>query len=112
MATTIALDIAPVLLQDTETTVVPEVPADHEYNIPVIRFANNTGAQRTITIYNKPTAAAGTDQEAEVRNFTIEANSIYEHGPMVLAAGRRVTALVDQADGVNAQVHGWDTDNS
>ncbi len=112
MATTVALDIAGVLIQTTETTLIAVIPVNHEYAVPVIRFANNAGTQRTLTIYNKPTAGAGTNAEAEVRNFTVEPNSIYEHGPMVLSEGRRITALIDTNDLLSAQVHGWDTDKT
>jgi hypothetical protein len=106
---TTALDITPVLLAATETTIIGPVPASTEYNLPVIRFVNNDSSDHTLTLWNKPTAAAGTDTEIEMKLYTIQARSTYEHGPMVLAAGRRISAQADASGKINAVVHGWAT---
>lgn len=104
-----ALDIAPLFIPATETTIIGPVPASTEYNLPVVRFVNNDTVDHQITIYNKPTAAAGTDAELEMKVYNIQAHATYEHGPMVLAAGRRISAFADVASKINAVVHGWAT---
>lgn len=104
-----ALDITPILLAATETTIIGPVAAGQEYNLPVVRFVNNDSSDHQLTIWNKPSAAAGTNAELEMNTYTIQAQSTYEHGPMVLAAGRRVSAKADVANKINAVVHGWVT---
>ena len=104
-----ALDIAPLFVGNTEGDIIGPVPANHEYNLPVVRFVNNDSADHTITIYNKTSAAAGTDAQLEMKLYTIQANATFELGPLVLAAGRRISAFADVADKINAVVHGWDT---
>lgn len=106
---TSALDIAPVLLTDSEATIIGPVPVGQEYNIPVIRFVNNDSSDHTITLWNKQSGSAGTNTQLEAITLTVQAQSIYEHGPVVLAAGRYFSALVDVSNKVNAVVHGWVT---
>lgn len=108
MATTVALNVTPVLVPAAETDLLGPVPAGHEYDLPVIRFVNNDVNPHQITIWNKPSAAAGTDAELEAM-ISVQAQSTYEHGPMVLAAGRRVSVKADVANVLNAIPHGWDT---
>lgn len=103
---TAALNITPVLVPNTETTLFT-VPALTEYDIPVIRFVNNDTVAHSITIWNKPSAAAGTDAELETGPLTIQPQSTYEHGPMVLPAGRVVSVMADATGVINAIVHGW-----
>lgn len=106
---TTALDIAPVLVPATETTIVGPVPVGQEYTLASIRFTNNDTASRTLTIWNKPTGGAGTDAELEAVQLTVGALSTYDHGPLILAAGRRISALGDVASKFNASTHGWMT---
>jgi hypothetical protein len=80
-----------------------------EYAIAVIRFTNNDTNPRTLTIWNKQTGAAGSDAETEVNTLSIPALTTYLHGPLILAAGRRITALADVASEINAVTHGWGT---
>lgn len=102
---TAAISIAPVLVPATETALLT-VPGATEYDLPVIRFVNNDTVAHQITIWNKPSAAAGTDAELEA-TMTIQPQSTYEHGPMVLATGRVLSVQADIANVLNAVVHGW-----
>ena len=104
---TVALDIAPALVPAAETQIIL-VPASHEYDLPVIRFVNND-AQNSVqlTIWNKTSAAAGVDADSETK-VSIQPQSTYEHGPMVLAAGRRVSVMASVAGKISCRPHGWD----
>lgn len=106
---TTALDITPVLIPGSETDIVGPVPVGQEFSIAVLRFTNNDSAPRFLTLWNKPTAGAGTDAELELKTLSIPANSPYEHGPVILAAGRRLSALSDVANKINVVPHGWRT---
>lgn len=103
---TAALNFSPALVAATETTLFT-VPAATEYDIPVIRFVNNDVDPHQITIWNKPVAGAGTPADIEASTLTIQPQSTYEHGPMVLAAGRQVSAMADAAGFISARIHGW-----
>ena len=103
---TAALNITPTLVPATETALFT-VPGATEYDIPVIRFINNDTVAHQITIWNKPSAAAGTDAELETGPLTIQPQSTYEHGPMILPAGRVLSVMADEASVINSIVHGW-----
>jgi hypothetical protein len=103
---TAALNISPALIPNTETTLFT-VPVSTEYDLPVIRFVNNDSSAHQLTIWNKPSAAAGTDADVEAHTLTIQGQSTYEHGPMVLAAGRVVSAMADTSGFISARIHGW-----
>jgi len=77
-------------------------------DLPVIRFVNKDVDPHTITIWNKPGAGAETDADLEAKTLTIQPQSLYEHGPMVLAAGRRVAVAADIANMISCRPHGWD----
>lgn len=104
---TVALDIAPGLVPDVETNIIGPVPANHEFDIPVIRFVNNGETPLQLTIWNKTSAGAGTDADVEAK-LTIQAQSTYEHGPMVLAAGRVISVAAETAGIISDRPHGWD----
>ena len=103
---TAALNISPALIPAVETDLFT-VPALTEYDLPVIRFVNNDSNPHQLTIWNKPAAGAGAAADVEAKTLTIQAQSTYEHGPMVLAAGRVVSAMADQAGFISARIHGW-----
>jgi hypothetical protein len=103
---TAALNISPALIPAVETDIIT-VPALTEYDLPVIRFVNNDSVEHQLTIWNKPAAGAGVAADVEAKTLTIQAQSTYEHGPMVLAAGRVVSAMADVAGFISARVHGW-----
>jgi hypothetical protein len=107
MTTIAALNIAPGLVPAVETHVIGPVPALLVFDIPVIRFVNNDTSPHQLTIWNKTSVAAGTDADVESK-VTIQAQSTYEHGPMVLAAGRVVSVKADTAGVISARPHGWD----
>jgi hypothetical protein len=108
VATTVALDIAPGLVPTTETNVIGPVPANHEFDIPVFRFVNNSSQDSVqLTIWNKTSIAAGTDADVETR-ISIQPQSTYEHGPMVLAAGRVISVMALTAGLISERPHGWD----
>jgi hypothetical protein len=99
-----ALDIAPGYVPATETTLFT-VPASTEYDVPVIRFVNSDNEARQLTLYNKQSGSGDNSKNEAV--ITINPQSTYEHGPMVLAAGRIVSMKADVANKINQQVHGW-----
>lgn len=110
MATTTALAIDAVQLGTTETVVVPTIPANTEYNIPVIRFTNVDTVDRTVTIFNyDATGESASNTTTEYEQLTIQAQSTFEYGPLVLPANRRITAQADVAAVISARVHGWQT---
>jgi len=104
---TSALNIAPGLVPAAETNIIGPVPAGHEFDIPVIRFVNNDEVARQITIWNKTSAGAGTDADVEAK-LMIQPQSLYEHGPMVLAAGRVISVAAEVAGVISDRPHGWD----
>jgi hypothetical protein len=104
---TVALNISPALVPAVETTLFT-VLAAHEYDLPVIRFVNTDSVAHQLTIWNKPVAGAGTDADIEAKTLTIQPQSTYEHGPMVLAALRQVSVMADVAGKISARIHGWD----
>jgi hypothetical protein len=105
---TVALNIAPGLVPGTETTIIGPVPAGHEFDMPVIRFVNNDAqASVQLTIWNKTSVAAGTDADVETK-VSIQPQSTYEHGPMVLAAGRVISVMAATAGVISDRPHGWD----
>lgn len=103
---TAALNIAPSAVPATETDIIT-VPALTEFDLPVIRFVNNDEQPHQITIWNKPAAGAGTPADLEASTLTIQPQSTYEHGPMVLAAGRVVSVMADAAGFISCRPHGW-----
>jgi hypothetical protein len=104
-----ALDIDPVLLQTTETIVVPTIPVGHEYDLSTIRFTNVTVNPHQIIIFNYSPASESPDlMRSEVRLLTIEAGSTLEYGPSALPPGRRISAQADTANAISARVHGVD----
>lgn len=103
---TVALNISPALVPAAETDIIT-VPVGAEFDLPVIRFVNNDSNPHQLTIWNKPAAGAGVAADVEAKTLTIQAQSTYEHGPMVLAAGRVISVMADQAGFISARVHGW-----
>ena len=103
---TVAIDVMPTLVTAAEATLFT-VPASTEYDIPVIRFVNNDTEDHTLTIWNKASASAGTNADLEAKTVTIQAQASYEHGPMVLPAGRVVSVKADVASKISARIHGW-----
>lgn len=103
---TAAFNISPGLVPAVETDVIV-VPLATEYDIPVIRFTNKDTNPHQLTIWNKPGAGAGVDADLEAPPITIQPQSIYEHGPMVLAAGRIVSVKADVAGVISMRPHGW-----
>lgn len=103
---TAALNFSPSLVPAVETPLFT-VPVATEYDLPVIRFVNNDSVAHQLTIWNKPSAAAGTNDDIEAKTLTIQPQSTYEHGPMILAAGRVVSVMADQAGFISARIHGW-----
>lgn len=105
---TAALDLGPFILANTETTLI-SVPALHDYNVSSVRFLNIDSVMRTITIYEyKPPGVAADPQSPVALNFTLNPGEIYEYGPTILAATRKVTALSDIANKVTVHISGWD----
>ena len=104
---TSALNIAPGLVPATETNIIGPVPAGHEFDIPVIRFVNNDSVARQLIIWNKTGVGAGAAADHEAM-LTIQPQSTYEHGPMVLAAGRVISVAADVAGVISDRPHGWD----
>ena len=108
MATTVDLDIAPGLVPDVETNIIGPVPANHEFDIPVLRFVNNDSLSSIqLTIWNKTSVAAGTDADVETK-LSIQPQSTYEHGPMVLPAGRVISVKASTLGVISERPHGWD----
>lgn len=103
---TVALNIAPALVPAVETDIIV-VPAATEFDLPVVRFVNNDQVAHQLTIWNKPVAGVGVDADIEAHTLTIQPQSTYEHGPMVLAAGRVVSVKADVAGKISARPHGW-----
>jgi hypothetical protein len=106
---TTALDVDPVKLQTTETIIIPTVPLNTEYNIPVIRFTNIDTLDHFITIYNYNNDTSGGDEELfiEAKNLTIQAGSTFEWGPIILPSNRVISATADINNKVVVRVHGW-----
>ena len=112
----IAVDLAAVLLQTTETIIIPTIPAGQRYEVPAIRFANledpptypNPPVPHQVTIYNySPASESPGDTVSEYKLITIKQGSTFEYGPLVLPPGRRISAIVDVNNKVNARVHAW-----
>lgn len=112
----IAVDIAAILLQTTETIIIPTIPVGQRYEVPAIRFANledppifpNLPVPHQITIFNySPASESPGDTVSEYKTITIKQGSTFEYGPLVLPPGRRISATVDVNDKVNARVHAW-----
>lgn len=104
---TTALDIAPALLTSSEMTIIV-VPASHEYDLPVIRFVNTASSGSIqLTIWNKTSASGGVNADAESL-VSIQPQSTYEHGPMVLAAARQVSVAASTSGFISCRPHGWD----
>lgn len=103
---TTALNIAPGLVPAVETDIIV-VPAATEFDLPVIRFVNNDSNPHQLTIWNKPGAGAGVDADIEAHTLTIQPQSTYEHGPMVLATGRVISVKADAAGFISSRPHGW-----
>lgn len=107
MATT-ALDIGPFKLAVTETVLVT-VASSHDYNLNAVRFLNSDSSIRTITIYEyKPPGTAADVESLVAKNFALNPGELYEYGPVVLSALRKLSALCDVADKVTVHVSGWD----
>lgn len=108
MVTVATLDIAPTLVPAAETVIIGPVPASHEFTLPVIRFVNTDTVDRTLTIWNKTSGAAGTDDDVEQKDYTIAPKAVLEHGPLILAPGRRISVAADVAGKISVRPHGWD----
>ena len=108
MVTVATLDIAPSLVPAAETVIIGPVPASHEFNFPVIRFVNTDTVDHQLTIWNKTSAAAGTDADLEQKSFTLFPGQMLEHGPVILAPGRRISVMADVAGKISCRPHGWD----
>lgn len=107
MATS-ALDIGPIKLAVTETVILT-VAASHDYNVNAVRFLNSDSSIRTITIYEYKPPQTASDVEALVaKNFALNPGEVFEYGPVVLSATRKLSALADVADKVTVHVSGWD----
>lgn len=107
MATS-ALDIGPFKLAVTETVLVT-VAAAHDYNLNAVRFCNTDTVIRTITIYEyKPPQTIANVEALIATQFALNPGEIYEYGPVVLSATRKLSALCDLADKVTVHVSGWD----
>lgn len=105
---TAALDLGPFKLAATETVLVT-VPSAHDYNLNAVRFLNTDSSIRTITIYEyKPPQTAGNVESLVATNFALNPGEIYEYGPVILAATRKLSALADVADKITVHVSGWD----
>lgn len=103
---TAALNITPTLVTAAEMDIFT-VPAATEFDLPVIRFVNDTENPHQITIWNKPAAGPGTPADLEASTLTIQPQSLYEHGPMVLPAGRVVSVAADVDGVISCRPHGW-----
>lgn len=112
----IAVDIAAILLQTAETIIIPTIPIGQRYEVPAIRFANlentpvfpNLPVPHQITVYNyTPASESPADIVSEYKQITIKQGSTFEYGPLVLPPGRRISAIVDMNNKVNARVHSW-----
>lgn len=105
---TVALNIVTGLVPAVETNLFAAIPAGHEYDMPAIRFVNNDQVNSVqLTIWNKVGAGAGTNADIESK-LSIQPQSTYEHGPMVLPAGRVVSVMASQAGILSCRPHGWD----
>jgi len=105
---TVALDIAPGMVPAVETNGII-VPAATEYDLPVIRFTNKDVNPHQLTIWNKTSVGAGVDADLESPPITIQAQSVYEYGPLVLAAGRVISWKADAVNVISVRPHGWAT---
>ena len=106
MATT-ALDLGPFKLLTSETTLVT-VAASHDYNLNVVRFTNTDSSPRLLTIYEYKPPGTAADIESLVANLSLNVGEIFEYGPVILAATRKLTALCDTANKITVHVSGWD----
>jgi hypothetical protein len=90
-------------------TTVGTVPPGKEWAQAVIRFCNTDTVDHTVTIYNfDPGSEAADDQRAEFKELVIQAKSTFEYSPAVLPPNRRIAAIADVANKVNARIHGWE----
>lgn len=106
---TAAINVAPVLLGATETT-IGTVPASTEWNVATIRFCNTDSTNHTVTIYNYDSGGgSAADLTTEYKELLIQAKSTFEYGPLSLPAARRISALADVGSKVSARIHGWAT---
>jgi len=104
----VALNLTPGLVPATETNLFPPIPAGHEYDMPAIRFVNNDSQNSVqLTIWNKVGSGAGTNADIESQ-LSIQPQATYEHGPMVLPAGRVVSIMASAAGVLSCRPHGWD----
>lgn len=107
MATIVALNLTPGLVPTAETNLFAPIPVAHEYDLPVIRFVNNDIIPHQIIIWNKVGAGAGANADVEAR-LTIQPQSLYEHGPLALPAGRVISVAADLAGVISCRPSGWD----
>jgi hypothetical protein len=104
----VALNLIPGLVPASETNLFPPIPAGHEYDMPVIRFVNNDSQNPVqLTIWNKVGSGAGTNADKEAL-LTIQPQSTYEHGPLVLPAGRVISIAASVAGDLSCRPSGWD----
>jgi len=110
----LAVDIAALLLQTTETIVIPTIAVGRRYEVPAIRFANieEPGLPvipHQITIFNySPASESPGDTVSEFKTITIKVGSVFEYGPLVLPPGRRISATADVANKVSVRPHAWE----
>lgn len=102
---TAAINQDAVLIGNTDT-LVGQVPAVTEWNIAVIRFANTDSVDHNITI--GITGGASLDaQHTEYQLHTVQANTTFEYGPVILATGWKIFAVADVAGKITSRIHGW-----
>lgn len=106
------LNIPAVMVEDTETTIVPAVPADKEYNISMIRFTNVDEVDHQLTIWNYTpgTFEDADNTTAELLDMTLQPKQTFEFGPILIPADRVITGVADTSGFINARVHGWEVD--
>lgn len=104
----VAVNINAVLIGTAETIIIPAIPAGLRYDVPTIRFANVDIFDHQVIFYNRtPPGEAANDTTTEFKRVTIKAQSTFEIGPLILPAGRQISATADVANMVSARVHAW-----
>ena len=105
----------------TGTVIVPAPAANHDRNIPAIRFSSNDQDDpQFIRIWKR---VAGSDDITDDKlvfgkDFDIQSNSPLEVGPITLGPTQEIAAAIVTVGGalhddkVNFEVDGWDSDHS
>lgn len=105
MATS-ALDIGPFILSTTELVLVT-VPSGQDFNLNAVRFTNTDSVPRLLTIYEYKPPGTAADPQSLVTNISLNAGEMFEFGPIILAATRKLSALCDLANKITVHVSGW-----